>query len=90
VEDLEFIATIEVPEHKKVLCQADGCGHSVYRRVHVIRQKSNIGVYGSSCAQKLFGQLLRNARPSINPELPGWAGWVQSDARALFKKLRKL
>jgi len=66
VDDFEFITIVEVPEHKKVWCQAKGCGHTVYRRVHVIRQNGQISVFGSDCAKRLFGEKLKNAKPVIH------------------------
>jgi len=160
MKNIELIMVVEVPAHKKVLCQADGCGHAVFRRVHVIHQDGDIGVFGSSCAKKLLGERLEKMRPTIgggvemtlsdidvdllihnteelidkllqeleieskteaalefdypslsdaqlekvcldqakqnfrekrglNPDAPGWAGWVKSDAKKLFKKLRE-
>ncbi len=158
-QQAELLLVIEIPESKKILCQADGCGHSVYRRVHVVRESGKYFVYGEDCARKIFGkslkkplipqerlngyipsardieQLLNNTREfvsdiekqftkpelvdsletpdfskmsdgelqkfclnqvkdefrkekKLDPDLPGWAGWVNSDAKALFKKLR--
>lgn len=152
----ELLIIVELPENKKVLCQAEGCGHSVYKRVHVIRELDKLSVYGEDCAKKRFGktlrkpviskkkldgyvlserdieQLLENTQlfiddmqtrfeektpvempiepdfskmpdkalkqyclekvkeqfrkeKGLDPELPGWAGWVNSDASALFK-----
>lgn len=159
MQTAELLIIVELPESKKILCQAEGCGHSVYRRVHVVRESGKLVVYGEECAKKRFGksllkpiipkekldgyvpserdieQLLENTQQFIDemlvrfkekksdevltepdfpkmsdealkqyclekvkeqfrkekgldPELPGWAGWVNSDANALFKKLR--
>lgn len=55
MNDIELLAVIEVPETKPVLCQAQQCGRSVYRAVHVIREGENLRIYGSECAKKLFG-----------------------------------
>lgn len=159
MEDSELVLVLEVPPHKKILCQAKGCGHAVFRRVHVIRQRGELGVFGSSCAKKLLGEKLKRMRPTIggqrgvtlseldvdllryntieliaklqknmesesgqhalpevdyrsfsdtqlekvclerakkefrakrglDPDAPGWVGWVKMDAKKLFKKLR--
>lgn len=38
----ELLIIVELPESKKILCQAEGWGHSVYKRVHVIRELGRI------------------------------------------------
>lgn len=65
MSNIELLAIVEVPENKKVMCQADGCGHNVFRRIHVIRQNGALGVFGSDCAKRLFGERLKAVRPSI-------------------------
>lgn len=53
-----LLAIVGVDKAERVVCQAVGCGHGVYRRIHVVRHgDSSVGVYGSDCFGKLFGQL---------------------------------
>lgn len=40
----ELLAIVEVDKADRVVCQADGCGHSVYRRIHVVRHDGRLGV----------------------------------------------
>ena len=65
MDDFEFLAVIEIPKSKRILCQAEGCGHSVYKRVHIIKKKNVTGVYGSECAKKIFGTWLKSETPSL-------------------------
>ena len=50
-----LLAVIEVPHEQRVRCSAEGCGHSVYKRVHLVRLDGITRVYGSDCFGKLFG-----------------------------------
>jgi hypothetical protein len=59
----ELLAIVEVGRADRVSCQAEGCGHGVYKRIHVVRHDGKVGVYGSDCFDKLFGFLLPNAKP---------------------------
>lgn len=44
------------------MCHAQGCGHGVYRRIHVVRHEDGrLGVYGFDCFERLFGHLRRQA-----------------------------
>ncbi|HSX83762.1 MAG TPA: hypothetical protein VLE50_00085 [Cellvibrio sp.] len=52
---LELLAVIEVPETKPVLCQAQHCGRSVFRAVHVVQVGDDLRIYGSECAKQLLG-----------------------------------
>ncbi|WP_374091067.1 hypothetical protein [Methylomicrobium lacus] len=161
-EDSQLIAVIEVPEDKKVLCQSEGCGRSVYKSVHIVKLNGKLQIVGSECFKKYIGKqrsqeklkplygssdgihlseherdlLLQNTEqliaefeakynnekarePSgkmdyshlsdvelrklalkitkddfrknkgLNPEMPGWAGWVKSDAETLYKQLKE-
>lgn len=51
-----LLAVVEVEKASRVVCQAKGCGHGVYRRIHVVRHDNGtLGVYGSDCFDRLFG-----------------------------------
>lgn len=52
---VQLLAVVEVPREKRVVCQADGCGHSVYKRIHVVRANGKLMVLGSECYAKRFG-----------------------------------
>jgi hypothetical protein len=58
----QLLAVVGVDKEARVVCQAPGCGHGVYRRIHVVRHDDGrLGVYGSDCFERLFGHLLRQA-----------------------------
>ena len=50
----QLLAVVEVPRDDRVRCQAAGCNHSVFRRIHVVRENSIVRVYGSECFKNLF------------------------------------
>ena len=58
----QLLAVVEVDKADRVACQAEACGHGVYRRIHVVRHgDGTLGVYGSDCFGRLFGQLVDKA-----------------------------
>lgn len=58
----QLLAVVGVDEADRVVCQAEGCGHGVYRRIHVVRHDDgSLGVYGSGCFQRLFGRLVKKS-----------------------------
>ena len=61
--DIELLAVVEVDPADRVRCQAPRCGHSVYKRIHVVRDGPDLRVYGSDCFGQLFGHRLPNAKP---------------------------
>lgn len=61
----QLLAIVEVPHDARVRCQADGCNHSVFRRIHVVRDESGFHVYGSECFKKIFaGSSLVSSTPA--------------------------
>lgn len=50
----QLLAVIEVSHDDRVRCMAAGCGHSVFKRVHIIRRDSALLVYGSTCFAREF------------------------------------
>jgi len=55
----QLLAVVEVDKADRVVCQAVGCGHGVYRRIHVVRHDDKtLDVYGSDCFGRLFGHLI--------------------------------
>ncbi|CAN7334082.1 hypothetical protein [Rhizobacter sp. LjRoot28] len=55
----QLLAVVGVDKADRVVCQAQGCGHGVYRRIHVVRRDDGeLGVFGSDCFERLFGHLI--------------------------------
>ena len=50
----QLLAVVEVPRDVRVRCQAAGCNHPVFRRIHVVREGAAVQVYGSECFKRLF------------------------------------
>ncbi|WP_213957097.1 hypothetical protein [Variovorax sp. dw_954] len=50
-----LLTVVEVPKEERVLCAA--CGHSVYRRIHVVQDGAGLRVLGSDCFKQLYGHL---------------------------------
>jgi hypothetical protein len=59
----ELLAIVEVDKADRVVCQAPGCGHSAYRRIHVVSDGGRVGVYGSDRFGQLFEGILSGAKP---------------------------
>ena len=53
----ELLAIVEVPRDERVRCQAPGCNHPVFRRIHVVREGDIVSVLGSECFKRLFTTL---------------------------------
>ncbi|MCY1165266.1 hypothetical protein D9M73_51690 [compost metagenome] len=62
----KLLAIVEVDEAQKVQCQEPGCGHGVYKRIHVVDDGGKIMVMGSTCFEKRFG-----TAPNLQPEYSG-------------------
>lgn len=55
----QLLAVVGVERDDRVVCQAAGCGHGVYRRIHVVRHDDGtVGVYGSDCFARLFADVI--------------------------------
>lgn len=73
--DARLLAVIEVPHDERVRCMAAGCGHSVYKRVHITRRDRALLVYGSTCfAREFHGHEVAKS----SPQLTNHAGRVLS------------
>lgn len=76
-----LLAVVEVPKEDRVQCQAPGCNHPVFRRIHMVRQDGVLRVLGSECFKKLFGE------SSIATSTPRYG---TSDGRRLTDEERTL
>jgi hypothetical protein len=54
--DAYLLAVVEVDKADRIQCQAEGCGHSVYKRIHVVLAGLEFKVLGSQCYERLYGQ----------------------------------
>lgn len=66
MEPPRLLAVVEVPYDERVRCMADGCGHSVYKRVHIVRWNDALLVCGSTCFSRQFhGQEVAKSQPQL-------------------------
>ena len=72
--EAQLVAVVGVDPARRVRCQAAGCGHGVYRRIHIVRQSHSLSVYGFACFERLFGHLR-----GIKPHFGSGAGRLLSD-----------
>lgn len=77
----QLLAIVEVAHDDRVRCQAAGCNHPVFRRIHVVRDESGLHVYGSECFKKLFLGL-----PLVSPT----PSYTSSEGRPLTDAERQL
>lgn len=72
-----LLTVVEVPKENRVLCGAEGCGHTVYRRIHVVQDGAALKVLGSDCFKRLYGHLDTGAS---TPRYGGSEGRQLTDA----------
>jgi len=51
----QLLTIVEVLPEDKVLCTQPGCGHSVWKAIHVVREGAELLVLGSTCFEKRYG-----------------------------------
>ena len=51
----KLLAIVSVEHADRVRCGQPTCGHSVYRRIHVVRESEKLLVVGSTCFAKRYG-----------------------------------
>jgi hypothetical protein len=57
-----LVDVVEVDRDRRVRCQAEGCGHSVYARIHILLVGAQFQVLGGNCFQRLYGRVLQDAK----------------------------
>jgi len=51
----KLLAIVSVEHADRVRCGQPSCGHSVFRRIHVVRESGKLLVLGSTCFAKRYG-----------------------------------
>jgi hypothetical protein len=52
---MRLLAIVEVDQEDRIQCQQPGCGHAVYKRIHVVEEDQGVLVLGSTCFAKRYG-----------------------------------
>ena len=60
-----LLAIVEVDKADRIQCQAEGCGHSVYKRIHVVLAGLKFKVLGSQCYGRLYGYASSDGLPQF-------------------------
>lgn len=59
--DVVLVAVVEVDRDNRILCKAAGCGHSVYRRIHIVLDSGEFVLLGSDCYRRIYGSAVARA-----------------------------
>lgn len=81
---IKLLAIVEVDKNARVLCQSEGCGKSVYKRIHVVNDNNKIIVLGQTCYSREYG-----GNTSIFPDDVG-AHYTADKSRKLTAEERDL
>lgn len=61
-----LVAVVEVEHRDRIICQAPGCGHAVYRRIHIMLIDGRFTLLGSDCFRRLHGHSPSVSGPPIS------------------------
>jgi hypothetical protein len=50
----KLLAVVEVSKESRVICQADGCGRHVFKRIHVVLNSNRVSVLGQQCYSNIY------------------------------------
>lgn len=50
----KLLAVVEVDKDSRVICQFEGCGRHVYKRIHVVLDNEKVSVLGQRCYSKMY------------------------------------
>lgn len=67
MDSAQLLSIVEVDQADRVQCQQPGCGHTVWKAVHVVRDAGSLLVLGSTCFAKRYGGLNGLGSPSYGP-----------------------
>lgn len=77
-----LVDVVAVDKAKRIRCQAEGCGHGVYARIHVVLDRGKFVVLGGDCFQRLYGMTLQGTT--------SYYGGSASSPTQLTEKMRTL
>lgn len=50
----KLLAVVEVNKEDRVICQAEGCGRHVFKRIHVVLESGTVSVLGQQCYSNIY------------------------------------
>lgn len=65
--DAYLYAVLSLQESQKIRCQREGCGHSVYAAIFVVRSAGKFTLLGRECFKSLYGHEWSLGRPKFMP-----------------------
>jgi hypothetical protein len=85
----QLLEIVEVDKEDRVLCQARGCKHPVFKRIHVVEVDGKITVLGSECFKQLYGYLnVQASTPRYGA--PGGRKLTDAERQMLIGNTRQL
>ena len=94
----ELLAIVEVDREKRVRCKHEGCKHTVYKRIHIVRLAGGaISCFGQTCYKAIERQYpsLKKKRPafgdrSSQPLSDEELAMLETNTEALLERFRLL
>lgn len=73
-QDAYLYAVLRLDHKNRIQCQNDGCGHSVYAAIYVVRQADKFMLLGRDCFSALYGHEWGLGRPRYMPNYQSGSG----------------
>lgn len=86
----QLIAIVQVEKQERIYCQAENCRHTVYKQIHVVFDGFTFKLYGISCFEKLFGELLAAAHKPMYVSGSGGRRLTAEEQELLINNTEKL
>lgn len=59
-----LLAVVQVAREQRVQCRQPGCGHSVWKAIHVVNEEGTLLVLGSTCFDRRYGSSMHLGTPT--------------------------
>ena len=85
-----LLAIVSVDPSRRVICQEPGCGHGVYAAIHVVQDKENLLILGSTCFAKRYGGASALGTPAYSAGSGGGSHLTEDERMALVTNTAEL
>lgn len=89
-KNIQLLIIVEVNKSDRIYCQSENCKHTVFKKIHVVRDNGKLTLYGSSCFTKKYHDLPSNFRIPTYPSRSSGSVLSDEERKMLTDNTEKL